>query len=74
MNLKDQHSSGGGTFYTLTDHCLLKKMQKSFLPRIWHIGTLQYILRLFVDSDKEQKFVKVAELVLSDFLRNICSN
>ena len=42
-------------------------MQKPFLPRIWHIGALQYILRLFVDSDKEQKFVKVAELVLSDF-------
>ena len=42
-------------------------MQKPFLPRIWHIGALQYIFRLFVDSDKEQKFVKVAELVLSDF-------
>ena len=42
-------------------------MQKPFLPRIWHIGALHYILRLFVDSDKEQKFVKVAELVLSDF-------
>ena len=42
-------------------------MQKPFLPGIWHIGALQCILHLFVDSDKEQKFVKEAELVLSDF-------
>ena len=69
MNLKEQHSSGWAkvSFIPLQIIVYLKNARTFiFRPWIWHIGALQYILRSFVNSKKEKKFVKVAKLFLSD--------